>query len=67
MTDAQLIEYCRKMLIANLHQYADQDINIFSTIIDLKDRENKKLLLEHCKAVKDLLGRAIKLLEKEVE
>ena len=67
MTDAQLIEYCRKMLIANLQQYADQDINIFSTIIDLKDTKNKKLLLEHCKAVKDLLGRAIKLLEKEVE
>ena len=67
MTDAQLIEYCRKMLIANLHQYADQDINIAVTIIDLKDRKNKKLLLEHCKAVKSLLEKAIKLLEKEVE
>ena len=67
MTDAQLIEYCRKLIIANLHQYADQDIGIFATIVDLKDIKNKKLLLEHCKAVKDLLGKAIKLLEKEVE
>lgn len=67
MTDAQLIEYCRKMLIANLQQYADQDINIVATIMNLTDIKNKKLLLEHCKGVKSLLEKAIKLLEKEVE
>lgn len=64
MSDEEIIEYCRKLVQANLSQYTDTNSNALNEFIELSDKNNKKALLEHCIGIKALIEKCIKLLEE---
>ena len=64
MSDKEIIEYCRKLIQANLSQYTDTNLNALNEFIELSDKNNKKTLLKHCIGIKALLERCIELLEE---
>ena len=65
MNDKQIVEYCRKLIKANLHQYSEENpALILSTVYDLDNDKTNKTLLEHCKGVKELLEKCIEILEE---
>lgn len=64
MSDKEIIEYCRKLIQANLSQYTDTNFNALNEYIELSDKNNKKALLGHCIGIKALLERCIELLEE---
>lgn len=63
MSDEEIIEYCRKLIQANLSQYTDTNLNTLNEYIELSDKNNKKALLRHCIGIKALLERCIELME----
>lgn len=63
MSDEEIIEYCRKLVQANLSQYTDTNLNALNEFIELSDKSNKKALLRHCIGIKALLERCIEILE----
>jgi hypothetical protein len=63
MSDEEIIEYCRKLIQANLSQYADTNLNALNEFIELSEKNNKKAILTHCIGIKALLERCIELLE----
>ena len=63
MSDEEIIEYCRKLIQANLSQYTDTNFNALNEYIELSDKNNKKALLRHCIGIKALLEKCIELLE----
>lgn len=66
MNDKQIVEYCKKLILANLHQYAEQDPGtILNEIYSIEDDETNKILLAHLKGVKELLEKGIKILERK--
>ena len=65
MSDEEIIEYCRKLVQANLSQYTDTNIDALNEYIDLSDKNNKKALLKHCIGIKTLLERCIEVLEEK--
>lgn len=64
MSDEEIIEYCRKLIQANLSQYTDTNLNALNEFIELSDKNNKKALLRHCIGIKALIERCIELLEE---
>ena len=64
MSDEEIIEYCRKLVQANLSQYTDTNLNALNEYIELSEKNNKKALLRHCIGIKALLERCIELLEE---
>ena len=64
MSDEETIEYCRKLVQANLSQYADTNLNALNEFVELSDKNNKKALLEHCIGIKALLEKCIDLLKE---
>jgi hypothetical protein len=64
MSDKEIIEYCRKLIQANLSQYTDTNFIALNEYIELSDKSNKKALLKHCIGIKELLEKCIKLLEE---
>ena len=68
MNDEQIVEYCKKLIKANLNQYAyDNPGIILNEIYNLDNDKTNKELLEHCKGVKELLEKCIEILEKKNE
>ena len=65
MSDKEIIEYCRKLIQANLSQYADTNIDALNEYIELSEKNNKKAILRHCIGIKALLERCIELLEEK--
>ena len=66
MNDKQIVEYCRKLIRANLMQYADENpANILGVVYNLDNDKKNKELLEHCKGVKELLEKCIEILERK--
>lgn len=66
MNDNQIVEYCRKLVRANLTQYVDEDSAfIISTIYNLENDKTNKELLEHCYGLKELFEKCIDILEKK--
>ena len=65
MSDEEIIEYCRKLIQANLAQYTDTNLNALNEYIELSDKNNKEALLKHCIGIKALLERCIELLEEK--
>ena len=66
MNDTQIVEYCRKLVRANLEQYVDEDTAfIISTIYNLENDKTNKELLEHCYGLKELFEKCIEILEKK--
>lgn len=66
MNDKQIVEYCRKLVRANLEQYVDEDSAfIISTIYNLENDKTNKELLEHCYGLKELFEKCIEILEKK--
>lgn len=63
MSDKEIIEYCRKLIQANLSQYTDTNLNALNEFIELSEKNNKKAILRHCIGIKALLERCIELLE----
>lgn len=63
MSDEEIIEYCRKLIQANLSQYTDTNLNALNEFIELSEKNNKKVILRHCIGIKALLERCIELLE----
>lgn len=66
MNDKQIVEYCKKLIKANLNQYIDTgDIKlIVGSIYNLENDKTNKELLEHCYGLKALLEKCIEILEK---
>lgn len=64
MSDEEIIEYCRKLIQANLSQYTDTNFNTLNEYIELSDKNNKKVLLKHCIGIKALIEKCIELLEE---
>lgn len=64
MSDEEIIEYCRKLIQANLSQYADTNIDALNEYIELSYTSNKEIILKHCIGIKALLEKCIKLLEE---
>ena len=65
MSDEETIEYCRKLIQANLSQYTDTNFNALNEFIELSEKNNKKALLRHCIGIKALIERCIELLEEK--
>lgn len=66
MNDKQIVEYCRKLVRANLEQYVDENSAfILSTIYNLENDKTNKELLEHCYGLKELFEKCIEILEKK--
>ena len=65
MSDEEIIEYCRKLIQANLSQYTDTNFNALNEFIELSEKNNKKALLRHCIGIKALIERCIELLEEK--
>ena len=65
MSDEEIIEYCRKLIQANLSQYTDTNLNALNEFIELSEKNNKKAILRHCIGIKALLERCIELLEEK--
>ena len=65
MSDEEIIEYCRKLVQANLSQYADTNIDALNEYIELSHTGNKEIILKHCIGIKALLERCIELLEEK--
>lgn len=64
MNDEEIIEYCRKLIQANLSQYTDTNSIALNEYIELSDKSNKKVLLKHCIGIKELLEKCIDLLKE---
>lgn len=64
MSDEEIIEYCRKLVQANLSQYTDTNLNALNEYVELSDKNNKKALLEHCTGIKALLEKCIEILKE---
>lgn len=64
MSDEEIIEYCRKLIQANLSQYTDTNLNALNEFIELSEKNNKKALLRHCIGIKALIEKCIELLEE---
>ena len=60
MTDEQIIEYCRKLIINNL---SNQDQNFTNEIACVLG--NDKALLSHCFGIKELMTACIEILENK--
>ena len=66
MNDKQIVEYCRKLVRANLEQYVDENSAfILATIYNLENDKTNKELLEHCYGLKELFEKCIDILEKK--
>ena len=65
MSEEEVIEYCRKLVIANLKQYVDTDNSkvIVKAIYDLQNDKTNKELLEHCKGIINLLKECKRIIE----
>lgn len=65
MSDEEIVEYCRKLIQANLSQYTDTNLNALNEFIELSEKNNKKAILRHCIGIKALLERCIEILEEK--
>lgn len=66
MNDKQIVEYCKRLIKSNLHQYADENpAVILNELYGLDNDKNNELLLEHCKGVRELLEKCIEILESD--
>ena len=65
MSDEEIIEYCRKLIQANLSQYTDTNLNALNEFIELSEKNNKKAILRHCIGIKALIEKCIELLEEK--
>lgn len=64
MNDEQIVEYCKKMINANLSQYTEQNpAVILNEMYEIENDKTNKKVLEHCKGLKGLLEKCIKILE----
>ena len=61
----EIIEYCRKLIQANLSQYTDTNIDALNEYIELSHTGNKEIFLKHCIGIKALLERCIEILEEQ--
>lgn len=65
MSNEEIIEYCRKLIQANLSQYVDTNIDVFKEYIELSFTSNKEIILKHCIGIKALLEKCIELLKED--
>ena len=64
MNDKQIVEYCKKLVKSNLNQYVDNNPRLILNELYLLDNDKtNKQLLGHCKGLKELLEKCIKILE----
>lgn len=62
MKDEEIVEYCRRLIVANLNQYSDKS-HIAVEIFELSDKHNKKLLKAHCEGIIKLLQKCVKIID----
>ena len=66
MNDKQIVAYCKKLIKANLSQYADENPGvILGELYNLDNDKTGEQLLAHCEGVKELLEECIKILRKK--
>ena len=66
MNDEQIVEYCRKLIKANLNQYTSKNPRvILNELYEIDNDINNKAPLEHCKGIKGLMEKCIEILEEE--
>ena len=65
MNDEQIVEYAKKLVINNLHQYADTNPQvILNEIFELQSEKTNQKLLEHLIGLDELIKVAIKIIKK---
>lgn len=66
MSNEQIVEYCKNIVLSNLRKYTDTPSAIAEVIEleSLKGKESDNRYLEHFKGLKELLERAIEIVEK---
>lgn len=65
MNDQQIVEYCKKLIKANLHQYVEQNPGVLlNEIFEIDNDKTNKKVLEHCYGLKELIEKCITILEK---
>lgn len=66
MNDKQIIEYCKNLIKANLHQYVEQNPGvILNEIFEIDNDKTNQKVLEHCQCLKALLEKCIEILENK--
>lgn len=66
MSNEQIVEYCKNIVLSNLRKYTDTPSAIAEVIEleSLKGKESDNRYLEHFKGLKKLLERAIEIVDK---
>ena len=65
MNDEQIVEYAKKLVINNLHQYVDTNPQvILNEIFELQSEKTNQKLLEHLIGLDELIKVAIKIIKK---
>ena len=65
MNDKQIVEYCKKLIKANLNQYTEQNPGvILNELFEIDNDKTNTKVLEHCYGLKELLEKCIEILEK---
>ena len=66
MNDKQIVEYCKKLIKANLNQYTEQNPGvILNEVFEIDNDKTNQKVLEHCYGLKELLEKCIEILEKK--
>lgn len=66
LTDKEIINYAKNIVISNLHQYTEGNIECLNEIISLSyDDINNQILLGHLKGLNNLINKAIDIIEGE--
>ena len=66
MNDKQIVEYCKKLIKANLHQYAEENPGvILNELFEIDNDKTNQKVLEHCYGLQALLEKCIEILESD--
>lgn len=65
MSNKEIVEYCRKLVIANLSQYIETNPKLLSEMFII--HSDDELLLLHLKGLKNFIEKAINIIEKDKE
>ena len=67
MNEEEKIEYCKKLVIANLKQYVEEKSDIFAHIYALNSDESNGTLLKHLEVLNEVIEETIDILKKKRE
>ena len=64
MNDEQIVEYCKRLIKENLHQYVEENPGvILNEIFEIDNDKTNQKVLEHCYGLIALLEKCVEILE----